>query len=511
MSQRQGELHPYDSLKDDSLKDESLKDNEKRGTSTLSQCSSMSTDATMVASKELVANMIDREKEEKKIVRALDLRMMPWFCLFYFTDFLDRANIGNAALAGIQSDLNLTATELSTAISAFYITYILFEVPSNVILKRTRPSIWLSSIMLLWGAATLVMAFVTNFTGLFICRLVLGLAQSGYVPAILYQLSLVYKPSEISMRVACLIAMASLSGIVSGPIAYASSFLEGKRGLHGWQYLLILEATPTVALSLVSYCCLFDDIQQVRWLTAEQKALQYVRMHEGVSHDESKNINFKTFVTTFTDWKLWLFSAVYMFTAVNITSFSIFSPTIIVGFGYPVLTSQLLTAPPSIVSAIFILTGGYLANRFNLRSPIICIGFGIMAVGYMLLLVLHDTWALYGSMFIIPIGMGLLSPSVIGWSTVNFQDTNVRAVAVAAVVMIGNMGSVAASFLYPSVRGPHHYFGNTFNLACAVLGCVTSAFTGYMLYRANKRMEQKDVDEKGPAVDGSKPTFTYYY
>ncbi|ORX51665.1 MFS general substrate transporter, partial [Hesseltinella vesiculosa] len=342
----------------------------------------------LVINKEIVANIIDREAEEKKIVRALDMRMMPWFCLFYFTDFLDRANIGNAALAGIQNDLNLTSTQLSTAISAFYITYILFEVPSNIILKRTRPSVWLSSIMLLWGASTLVMAFVTNFTGLFVCRLVLGLAQSGYVPAILYQLSLVYKPSEISMRVACLITMASLSGIVSGPIAYASSFLEGKRGLHGWQYLLILEATPTVALSLVSYCCLFDDIQDVKWLTDEQKALQYVRMQEVTAQDAEKQITWKTIVTAFTDWKLWMFSFVYIFTAVNLTSFSIFSPTIIAGFGYPVLTSQLLTAPPSIVSAVFILAGGYLADRYNRRSPIIVAGFGIMAIAYLLLLVL---------------------------------------------------------------------------------------------------------------------------
>ncbi|ORZ12407.1 major facilitator superfamily domain-containing protein [Absidia repens] len=399
--------------------------------------------------------------QEKKIVRALDLRMMPLFCVFYFADFLDRANIGNATLAGIQNDLHLSSSQLSFAISAFYITYIMFEIPSNCILKRTRASIYLSSIMLAWGLVTIVLAFVTNFVGLFICRLLLGVAQSGYVPAILYQMSLVYKPTENTMRVAVLLTMASLSGIVSGPLAYASSFLEGQNGLHGWQYLFILEGVPTVVLSVLSFFLLFDDISRVKWLTNDQKEIQRSRMAQSSSDSNdgehsNSSVTFQTFIQTFADWKVYMFSLVYFCQAVCMTSISIFLPTIIAGFGYPVLTSQLLTAPPCIASSAFVLLSGYITDRYDRRTPILIFGFFIMIMGYVLLLILHDSWALYGGLFVLTSGMGMVAAPTVGWSSVNFPDATIRVLAVATVVMIGNSGGVVASFLYPISNAPHH-------------------------------------------------------
>ncbi|KAI8089247.1 major facilitator superfamily domain-containing protein [Halteromyces radiatus] len=452
--------------------------------------------------------------QEKKIVRRLDWRIMPLFCVFYFADFLDRANIGNAALAGIQTDLHLSATQFGFGISAFYITYIIFEIPSNVILKKTRASIWLSLIMLLWGIATICLAFITDFTGLVICRLILGAAQSGYIPAILYQMSLVYKPNEMSMRLAFLLTMSSLSGIVSGPLAYASSFLEGRLGLHGWQYLFILEGVPTVLLSFLSFFYLFDNIDRVTWLTEEQKTLQHMRMAES-SPPSVTPITLKTFILAFSDWKLYMFSLVYCLNSICMTSLSIFLPTIIKGFGYPTLTSQLLTAPPSVVNSVFILLGGYLTDRFDFRTPVLMTGFSIMALAYTLMLVLNDAWALYGVLFIVEIGTGLIATSVVGWSSVNFPDTTVRAVAVAAVVMIGNSGGVIASFLYPSTNAPRHYFGNTFCLVCAVMAIGATGITGFLLYRANQRrasLQMEVVDEKsGKHIENIDLNYRYHY
>ncbi|SAM00621.1 hypothetical protein [Absidia glauca] len=451
--------------------------------------SSLSTITTMVAATNLTPEEV--QIEEKRIVRALDKHMLPLFCVFYFTDFLDRANIGNATLAGIQSDLNLSSQELSFAISAFYITYIIFEVPSNCILKCTRASIYLSSIMLGWGLITLILAFVTNFTGLFVCRLLLGVAQSGYVPAILYQMSLVYKPSEQTMRVAILLTMASLSGMVSGPLAYASASVS--IGLHGWQVLFLLEGIPTVLLSFVSYWLLFDRLVDVSWLTDTQKE---VHMHYRLpvkEEDNGERISWRTLLVTFTDWKVWMFSLVYFFQATCMTSLSIFLPTIIKGFGYPTLTSQLLTAPPCVVGSVFVLLSGYLTDRTNYRTPLLLIGFAVMALGYILLLIVHDPWVLYGSLFVVTSGVGIVAAPTVGWSSVNFPNPTIRAVAVASVVMIGNFGSVLASFLYPTANAPHHFFGNAFCLGSATLGFITSGLTGFFLYRANRRFHNASI------------------
>ncbi|CAO3698312.1 unnamed protein product [Rhizopus stolonifer] len=287
---------------------------------------------------------VDRA-EEKKLVRKLDLRIMPLFCLFYFADFLDRANIGNAALAGIQVDLDMTSTQLSTAISAFFVTYvssscnflfaypkkqILFEIPSNIVLEKTNAAKWLSFIMFVWGLATLAIAFVNDFTGLLIARLILGAAESGFVPGILFLLSKVYKPHEFTMRVSILLTMGTLSGAVSGPLTFAVSSIKGE--LRGWQYLFLVEGAPTIVLSFVSYCFLFDDLQKVKWLTDEQKKLQSQRL---VIEPSSHAATLSVLWIALSDWKTWVFGILLFMNCITIVSFGVFSPVLINGNGYP--------------------------------------------------------------------------------------------------------------------------------------------------------------------------------
>ncbi|KAI7869536.1 major facilitator superfamily domain-containing protein [Spinellus fusiger] len=435
--------------------------------------------------------LLEHKIQEKKIVRALDLHIMPLFCLFYFTDHLDRANISNATLGGIHEDLGITPGQLGIIISAFYITYIIFEIPSNIILTKVSPVLWLSLIMLVWGTATLIMAFTNSFSTLLLCRLVLGAAESGYLPGILYLMSCVYKPRELSFRLGCLFCMASLSGIISGPLAYVTYYLDGQGGLHGWQYLFILEGVPTVVLSVVSYASLFNTIDSVGWLTKEQKRIQYLRMAQDKSDSENRvlPITLGTLWRVLKDWKVWLFSLIYLLNAISVTSVAVFMPTIIDGFGFSTLIAQLLTAPPALLLTLMILLGGALADKCTHRSILIMGGFAMIGLGYLLLLVLKNPWALYGALFLVPAGIGIQAPAVVGWSAINFPDISTRAIAIAIVITIGNTGGVIASFLYPLIDAPHYYFGNVFNVIIAFTGCLVSGFTGYLLYRENCRRD----------------------
>ncbi|OBZ88861.1 hypothetical protein A0J61_03089 [Choanephora cucurbitarum] len=348
---------------------------------------------------ELIATFPDKEAAMKAITRTIDLHIMPLFCVFYFMDFLDRANIGSATLGGIHSDLHLTPAQLSGVISAFYITYIMFEVPSNIILKRTNPRTWLSFIMLVWGVITLCMAFSSNFQSLLVCRLLLGAAESGYVPGILYMMSQAYRPGEFGVRVAILFSMATISGIVSGPIAYGTAFLEGVRGLHGWQYLFIIEGVPTICLSIISYFYLFENINTVTWLTPAQKALHRECVHAQRDSHHTR-MSFRTLIKAAIDWKTCLFSVVLFMNVVNLVSYQVFLPTIIDGFGFTVLTTQLLTAPPSLVATLAVIAGGLMIDKYqNKRGMIMSIGFLIASFGYMLLLFVQGRWGMPFSLF----------------------------------------------------------------------------------------------------------------
>ncbi|KAI9320623.1 major facilitator superfamily domain-containing protein [Dichotomocladium elegans] len=407
------------------------------------------------------------EEQEKKLVRKMDMCIIPLLCSFYFVDFLDRANIGNATLAGLQTDLGMTGPELSTAISAFFVTYILFQVPSNIILKRLGARIWLSSIMLVWGLVTLSMALTTNFQGLLITRLLLGASESGFTPGILYQMSRIYKPEELGFRMAILLCMAAISGIASGPLAFLATSMDGLHGLRGWQYLFIIEGAPTVFLAVLGFLILFDSVEEVSWLTPEQKEVQRLRMLEVVDEagTHSKPITLDTIKLAVMDRKTWLFASVFMLSSINVTSITVFSPVLIDGndpqtfsldFGFPALTAQLLTTPPCVVGAGLVLICGFFADRGNRRSLFIISGACIVGLGYLLLLCMRDRWLSYASIFVIAAGIGTEGPIGISWSALNYEDLTVRAVGVALVNMMGNIGSVIASYLYTLPGDTHH-------------------------------------------------------
>lgn len=156
-------------------------------------------------------------------------------------------------------------------------------------------------------------------------------AESGYIPGILFLLSKVYTPHEFSIRVSLLLTMATLSGIVSGPLTYLVSLWDGVHGLHGWQYLFITEGVPTILLSIVSYFFLFDDLQTVSWLTNEQKELQKKRTGDQAKPNSDHTATITVVCVVLIDWKTWAFGLIFFLNSIAITSFGVFSPMLISG------------------------------------------------------------------------------------------------------------------------------------------------------------------------------------
>lgn len=169
-------------------------------------------------------------------MRKVDAWLIPWLCLLYLLSFLDRTNIGNARLAGMEDDLGMGGHDYNNTLTIFFISYALAEPVTNVLLKKMTPRVFFTAIILLWGLIMTMMGLVTNYGGLLACRFILGLAEAGLFPGVNYYLSCWYKRSELGLRAATFFSAAALAGSFGGLLAAAIAKMDGLGGKDGWAW-----------------------------------------------------------------------------------------------------------------------------------------------------------------------------------------------------------------------------------------------------------------------------------
>ncbi|KAK9675289.1 hypothetical protein K7432_016535, partial [Basidiobolus ranarum] len=171
---------------------------------------------------------------ERKVVRKIDLRLLPYLSLMYLFSSLDRGAIGNSKVVGIDKDVGLIDNQWNIVLTIFYIGFVLFEIPSNIVLKHTSAKIWLPTIMLLWGLSATLTILAKNFTGLLTVRFFLGMFEAGFFPGVVYYLSTFYKRSEMASRISIFWGSTTLASSFTGLVSYRIFQIEGD--LRPWQY-----------------------------------------------------------------------------------------------------------------------------------------------------------------------------------------------------------------------------------------------------------------------------------
>jgi MFS family permease len=177
---------------------------------------------------------------------------MPRLC------FLDRSNIGNGRLVGLEADLKLNGLDYNTALAVFFPFYVAAEIPSNMMMKRFRPSLWLTAIMVSWGLVMICMGLVHNFSGLLACRIFLGIAEGGLFPGVSYYITLWYRRHECGFRIALFFSAATAAGCFGGFLASGISDMDGVGGKAGWSWIFILEGILTLCIGSFSYWAIND-------------------------------------------------------------------------------------------------------------------------------------------------------------------------------------------------------------------------------------------------------------
>ncbi|KAK3302644.1 major facilitator superfamily domain-containing protein [Chaetomium strumarium] len=467
--------------------------------------------------------------DEKAILRKMDMRLLPMLSLLYLLSFLDRGNIGNAKIEGLQEDLRLTNDQYNWCLTAFFFTYAAFEVPSNLMLKRVRPSVWLPAIMVAWGVVMTLMGLAHNYAGLLAARIFLGVTEAGLFPGVAYYLTSWYRRDEMQLRQALFFSAASVAGAFSGLLAFAIGKMDGVGGLHGWQWIFILEGIATVVVAIVAFFAVHDFPETAAFLTEEERAFVVYRLrYQGQSRPGQAQVaqadafKWKYVRAAFLDWQIWLSIVVYWGVVCPLYGISLFLPTIIRQLGYQSSQAQLMTVPIYVTAAVLAVIAAYFSDKVGKRSPFIVGFLLVMVIGFSMAIATDPTQhprVVYGGVFIAACAIYPAFPGVISWLSNNLAGSLKRSAGMALQIGVGNLGGAIASNLYRGKDAPRYRLGHGLELGFIGAGIIAALvlLAGYSAEnkKRSRKMEEGALDSYTPeqlSDQGDKAlTFRYVY
>jgi MFS family permease len=305
----------------------------------------------------------------------------------------------------------------NTALTVFFVPYALFEVPSQIVLKILRPSIWIAILVFAWGLVMTLMGLVTSYGGLIAARFFLGVAEAGFFPAATFLLTLWYRRYEVQRRMAVFYAAASLSGAFSGLLAFAIEKMDGISGLAGWKWIFILEGLVPVAVSFSLYLLLPDKPETARFLTKEERefVVNRIALHTGSGHGRVTNadrIRMPHVRAGFSDWKVWLAIVPFWGCSIGTYGFTATVPSVIEEMGYTSADAQLMTIPIYAAATVATVIVAFWADRVQQRTPFLMGGFSVAVVGFIAELAIpHPRLTGVSYFFLFLVAMGLYCPA----------------------------------------------------------------------------------------------------
>ncbi|KAF4126519.1 Major Facilitator Superfamily [Geosmithia morbida] len=423
----------------------------------------------------------ERAEIERKLLWKLDLRLIPWLSLLYLLCFLDRSNIGNAKVAHLTDDVPMTTHEYNATLTIFFVGYAIFEALANVLLKKTKPSIFIPIIMILWGACMVGMGFVHNWSGLMAGRWFLGVTEAGLFPGVNYYLSCWYRRNEFGVRAAIFFSAAALAGSFGGLLAAAIQNMHGVSGLAGWQWIFVLEGLVTVLIGGASFWMVHDFPDEARFLSEEDRARVLWRLKQDQqSSAEHEEFEMGHVWAAVKDWKTYAGMLIYMGSLMPLYSFSLFLPTIIQNMSFTtadaVVRNQLLSVPPYALAAIVTVVVGFWSDRSGRRAIFNICCAPIALTGFIMLIATDKAGVQYAGVFLGAAGIYPAISLTIAWVANNVEGVYKRGIVLGAVIGWGNMNGVVSSNIY--FNAPRFYEGHGVIIAYLFV----SMFLGSILY-----------------------------
>ncbi|KAJ5711277.1 MFS transporter [Penicillium malachiteum] len=427
----------------------------------------------------------------KQVIRKIDFHLLPVLAFLYLCSHVDRNNLGNAKIEGMNTDLGLVGNQYNIASTLFFVPYIIFEIPSNVMLKKTRPSLWLSAQVVTWG--------IVMTSHIFLYRL-----DSFPVRSISLPNGTLRTSSNSDSRFYTLLQQSP--GHSVGLLAYAISNMGGLRGIAGWRWIFILEGIVPTLFGFLLPFLLPDSPEKVSWLTSEEIVFLNLRFRQTGDRSvegEGDKFSWSLLLETMLDWKILLAVLMAMVNAAPNAAFSYTMPTIINKMGFEAQKAQLLTIPPYFCGAVSSWLSGLLADRSTWRFPFIVVPMVVMLVSFVLLLVLSSSidaykGVMYFAIILAQIGIYPLLPGISAWTGNNLPQSWKRSIRIAWLLAAGNTASFIGTNVFLENQAPRYVVGYGVCLGVISLGIVACCILEFSLWRLNrikKRMAEDQVRE----------------
>ncbi|KAI8646735.1 major facilitator superfamily domain-containing protein [Parasitella parasitica] len=439
-------------------------------------------------------------KEDSKLnhvlLRKLDRRLLPVLCVLYLLSYIDRSNIGNAKLGGLEIDLHMSTSQYQWSLSIFYISYVFFELPSNIIMRRWRPSHWLGILMFLWGVVATAMAASSSFASLAVCRFLLGVFEAGFFPGVIYFMSLWYTRKEYGRRIGFFWSFGSLAGAFGGLIAFGISQIKNDK-LATWQWLFIIEGIPSVILAGFSAWYLPNKPETAKFLTEEERehVVNRLALDAGASNDHSWS--WAQAASVFTDWKTYFYMLIYVTGTSALQGVTLFLPSIVADMGtWSKPVAQALTVPPYLLAFFATLGISWSSDKYFERAYHL-VGLNMIALlGFLLLMFLpsENIAGNYIGACLVTIAVYANVAVKVAWFNNNYGGLTRRAVASAAIVSVGNIGGAIGGQIY--YDPPHYFAGNAIAFSCMGAQTVLVIILRILLARENKRRTKLSQEQR---------------
>ncbi|KAK0621546.1 major facilitator superfamily domain-containing protein [Bombardia bombarda] len=461
--------------------------------------------------------------EEKAVVRKFDRRLVIFVALLYMLSFLDRSNIGNARIAGMDDDLQTSPPRSGMyewALSAFYIAYIAFEWMS--LLWRLIPAhIYISVLVLSWGLVASLQAVAVSYPMLIFLRTLLGIGEAGFT-GIPFYLSFFFKRDELAFRTAIFISAAPLATSFASSLAWLIIKLGESSPVAPWRLLFLVEGFPSVLVAIIAWNVIPDSPQTASYLTKREKKVARLRLRREKEPDSSSSsspttttrprggLNTHDLLSVLLDPVAWLTAAIFFLTNMAYSSLPVFLPTILTAMGHDALSAQALAAPPYLAAFLIVLATAHASDAMRARAPLLIAHALASAAGYGVLALADSSYLNLspGSMVrylaVYPAAIGFFNVVVltIAWSINNQRNESRQGGGFALLQVVGQCGPLVGTRLYPDGDAPYYTRGMRV-CAGAMLGvAVLAGVLRWYLVRLNRRADGKGEGEEMSEEEG---------